>query len=153
MQFINRNLRTLIFTLLVLPVSAYADSWSCSHSNNVREVHIERATSASVPCTVVYRKLTEGVEDQTLWSAENLEGYCEEKAKAFITKLESWGWVCAETIKDEGATEGETDAAPAGGETGTAPTSGETGTAPAGGETDASPAGGEAAATPASGSN
>ena len=83
------------------PLAAIADSWSCRHTNDVREIHIERSTSGPVPCQVVYKKLTEGVEDQVLWSAENDAGYCEEKANEFVAKQESWGWTCVETIADK----------------------------------------------------
>ena len=101
MHPVNRAFQILVVAFFAAPVSAYADSWSCSHGNNVREVHIERTTSAPAPCNVVYKKQTEGFEDQVLWNANNDETYCEEKAKAFVAKLESWGWVCAETISDE----------------------------------------------------
>ena len=101
MHLINRTFQLLVVTCLVVPVSAYAESWSCSHDNNVREVHIERTTSESVPCNVVYKKLTEGVDDQILWNAENDDSYCEEKAEGLIAKLESSGWVCTETVRDD----------------------------------------------------
>ena len=103
MRLINSTFQVLVVALFVVPVGAYADSWSCSHDNDVREVHIERTTSSPVPCNVVYRKLTEGVEDKVLWKAKNDESYCEKKAKTFVAKLESLGWVCAETIRDEAA--------------------------------------------------
>jgi len=100
MHQINRAVQLLSIALLAVPFSSYADSWSCSHDNNVREVHIVRTSSAAVPCDVVYKKQTEGVEDQVLWHADNEEAYCEDKAKAFVAKLESWGWVCAETVSE-----------------------------------------------------
>lgn len=100
MRLTNRFFQILIFSCFALPVSAYAESWSCSKSNDVREVHIERTTSAPVPCHVLYKKLTEGVEDQIPWNANNDVTYCEEKARGLIAKLESVGWVCAETIRD-----------------------------------------------------
>ena len=109
MQLINRSIQVLLITLFAVPLSAYAESWSCSHGNDVREVHIERPTSSSVPCNVVYKKQTEGVEDQALWSAENDDSYCEEKAQGFVAKLESWGWVCAETVSDEIDTDNEVE--------------------------------------------
>jgi hypothetical protein len=98
-------------TILILSISlltslnAYADSWSCRHGNDVREVHIERLTPSPAPCEVVYKKLTEGVEDQVLWSAQSDGAYCGEKASGFITKLESFGWTCVETIRDDAATQ------------------------------------------------
>jgi hypothetical protein len=111
MTLINRTLQVLTIALLFAPIGAYAESWSCSHGNDVREVHIERPTSSPVPCSVEYRKLTEGVEDQTLWNAENDDSYCDEKAEGFIAKLESWGWVCTETIRDDAAAEQATEQA------------------------------------------
>lgn len=86
---------------LVAPVIAHADSWSCRLGNDVREVHIEQTTPAPVPCQVVYKKLTEGVEDQVLWNAQHDAEYCDFKAREFIEKLESWGWICVETIQGE----------------------------------------------------
>lgn len=100
MHLINRTIKILIATCFVIPFSSYAESWSCSHGNNVREVHIERTTAEPAPCNVVYKKQTEGVEDQILWNADNDGSYCEEKAEGFVAKLEGWGWVCAETITE-----------------------------------------------------
>ena len=99
MTLLTRAVSILALGLL-LPLSAAADSWSCRHDNDVREVHIVLAGSEPVPCDVVYKKLTEGAEDQVLWSAQNDPNYCAEKAAAFVGKLESWGWTCVETIAD-----------------------------------------------------
>lgn len=97
------NKQNLLLTgvLLSLSSSAFAGSWSCRHNDNVREIHIEQSTSAPVPCSVVYRKLTEGAQDRVLWSAENDAGYCEAKAQAFVEKQTSWGWTCVETLSDK----------------------------------------------------
>ena len=99
---IKRTLPILAISLL-FPLSVSADSWSCRHGNDVRELHIETPGSSPVPCEVVYKKLTEGAEDQVLWNAQNDGNYCEEKARGFIDKLGSWGWTCVETISDETA--------------------------------------------------
>lgn len=101
MKLSNRPSLILSAALLVLPLNTYAESWSCRHGNDVREVHIERPTASPVPCEVVYKKLTEGVEDQVLWNAQNDDSYCDEKAQGFIEKLSSWGWTCVETIKQD----------------------------------------------------
>jgi hypothetical protein len=89
-----------LFTILALSVcfNAYADSWNCSSSDLVREVVIDYPEGGSVPCNVIYKKQTEGFEDQVLWSADNMEGYCEDKARELVANLESWGWVCLETV-------------------------------------------------------
>ena len=97
----NKITNLLLGLMLSMPGLAIADSWSCSMGNDVRKVHIERPADAYVPCEVVYRKLTEGVEDQSLWNAQNDDSYCEEKANGFIAKLEGWGWVCRETVREE----------------------------------------------------
>ena len=89
----------LLAALLLAPLGAAAETWSCRHDNDVREVHIVRGGSGPVPCEVVYKKLTEGVEDQVLWNAQNDANYCEEKASAFVARLEGWGWTCVETIQ------------------------------------------------------
>ncbi|MDH5216931.1 MAG: hypothetical protein OEX19_04505 [Gammaproteobacteria bacterium] len=105
MTLIHHPVQILAIALLTAPLGVYAESWSCSHDNDVREIHIERTTSSPAPCSVVYKKLTEGAEDQVLWNAENDGSYCDEKAAAFVAKQESWGWVCAETIRDKAAAE------------------------------------------------
>jgi hypothetical protein len=106
MYLVKRSFQILAVAFLALPVNAYADAWSCSHDNLVREVHVVRTTSAPVPCNVVYKKQTEGVEDQIPWSAENDENFCMEKARALVATLESNGWVCTETIIDDGGDNG-----------------------------------------------
>jgi hypothetical protein len=100
-----------IFAIMLVGVSAnaYADSWNCSHDDLVREVMIEYPQGGSLPCDVVYKKQTEGVEDQVLWSAASQEGYCEDKARELVAKLESWGWVCLETVSQETEAEPETE--------------------------------------------
>jgi hypothetical protein len=51
----------------------------------------------NLPCAVNYYKDSEAPgEVNTLWSAQNIDGYCEEKAGNFVGKLESWGWICNE---------------------------------------------------------
>ena len=109
MQLVNRTFQILAIMLFAAPFNAYASSWSCSHGNDVREVHVERPTSSPVPCNVVYKKQTEGVEDQILWNANSDDSYCDEKAQGFVAKLESWGWVCTETISDDTGTSMETE--------------------------------------------
>jgi hypothetical protein len=99
-------LQILVVAVFAVPASAYAESWSCSNDNLVREVHVVRTTSDPVPCNVVYKKQTEGVEDQVLWSAESDEAYCIDKAKGLVVTLESSGWVCTETIVDDAVDNG-----------------------------------------------
>jgi hypothetical protein len=104
MKILSLVSQTVAVALLVIPFSSQAESWTCKQGNNVREIHIQsESPSSPVPCSVVYKKVTEGAEDQTLWTAENDAGYCEEKAKAFVEKQVSWGWTCEETAGGESA--------------------------------------------------
>lgn len=97
---LSKRITLILAGSLFIPAIAQADSWSCRQGNDVREVHTEQTTTAPVPCQVVYKKLTEGVEDQILWSAQNDAAYCDFKAKGFVEKLENWGWTCVETIRE-----------------------------------------------------
>ncbi|VAW60705.1 hypothetical protein MNBD_GAMMA11-1848 [hydrothermal vent metagenome] len=97
----NKQKLLLTAVLLSLSTGAFASSWSCRHNDNVREIHVEQSTSAPVPCSVVYRKLTEGVEDEVLWTAENDAGYCEDRAQGLVEKQTAWGWTCVETLSEK----------------------------------------------------
>lgn len=103
MSAINFMLRCFVALLMTAPVGVYASSWSCTQNNHERKVVVEYTGSASVPCNVVYKKPTEKIDDQTLWSAKNTVGYCEEKAKLFIEKLTDLKWRCTEAAKDTGS--------------------------------------------------
>jgi len=41
MSLINHTFRILTVILFTAPLCAYADSWSCSRGNDVREIHID----------------------------------------------------------------------------------------------------------------
>ncbi len=72
--------------------------YTCDLQGMTRRVEISyEVPGSSVPCSVNYYKDTEVPgEVNTLWTANNVEGYCEEKAAAFVDKLGSWGWSCQE---------------------------------------------------------
>lgn len=65
---------------------------TCNHGAQTRVIEVVYRDDSQLPCEVQYTKET-GTE--TLWSAQNLEGYCEEKAAAFVEKQQSWGWECS----------------------------------------------------------
>jgi hypothetical protein len=88
---------TAALALIAIPFGSQAATWTCKSGNTVREIDVQSQTPSNpVPCSVVYKKTTEGVPDQTLWTAENDAAYCEEKAKALADKLNSSGWNCQE---------------------------------------------------------
>jgi hypothetical protein len=72
--------------------SAWADTYICKHGNQERVISVVYETQGQpVPCKVIYTKDT-GVE--TPWTADNLAGFCEEKAAALVEKQRGWGWTC-----------------------------------------------------------
>lgn len=83
----------LFTTLVLLANTALADeSYTCTNGSDERVISIVYPDpEAKVPCEVRYRK--QGVTE-TLWSAQQEVGYCEEKAKAFVEKQRAWGWNC-----------------------------------------------------------
>ncbi len=63
----------------------------CSHGNQTRVIEVVYTEGTETPCEVHYSK----EEGMTIpWSANNLVGFCEEKAATFIDKQEAWGWAC-----------------------------------------------------------
>ena len=61
MQILKRFGTSLVLAALVLPTTAIAESWICEQGNLVREIKVERATEAAVPCSVVYDKASEQI--------------------------------------------------------------------------------------------
>ena len=96
MPFVRRFLFFMAVFLLAVPTVIHASSWSCARDEHIREVVIEYTGTGSVPCRVVYSKPTEELEDLLLWTSETGEGYCEERANAFIHTLETWKWQCSD---------------------------------------------------------
>ena len=79
-----------------------AEDYECRQGDLVRQIEVQYLNPGqTVPCQVEYRKPSEGIDSQILWSAEREEGYCESKAKEFRSKLESWGWSCGAPETDE----------------------------------------------------
>jgi len=108
--------KTMLSTLIGLAISATsmaADNIKtvCEHGNQTRIIEVVYTGEGAVPCEVRYSK-EEGT--QTLWNANNAEGYCEEKATAFVEKQKGWGWNCelaqtqVEESLDENAVQAET---------------------------------------------
>ena len=91
------KLTTLCFfaALIMLASTAIADeTYTCNYGPDERVISVEyQDQEAKVPCEVRYQK--EGVTE-TLWSAQEEVGYCEENAKAFVEKQLGWGWNCEE---------------------------------------------------------
>ena len=82
----------LFLSLIALQAGAN-EVYFCKHGEQERKIEVVYADESGLPCEVQYTK--EGEEPRTLWNANNEEGYCDSKAKAFVEKQESWGWLCA----------------------------------------------------------
>lgn len=90
---------TLALWLSMVPASA-ADSWTCTQGNMTRNVDVFYADNASrLPCRVYYSKPGESVMPRLLWNASSQLDYCQSKANAFVTRLESWGWRCKVSVE------------------------------------------------------
>lgn len=77
------------------PASVLAMSWLCQKDNLTREVIVDYpAAPSTLPCNVFYAKPDENAVPRALWRATNTEGFCQEKATAFVARLQSWGWQC-----------------------------------------------------------
>jgi hypothetical protein len=74
-----------------------AEEFQCRRGDLVRRVEVRFADSADrLPCEVVYWKDDEAPgQPQPLWSAEREAGFCSEKAREMVARLESAGWACA----------------------------------------------------------
>lgn len=111
---LNRLIATITLAAVITPAAiAQSDTtFTCSHNDATRTITINYPTTEPTPCSVNYQK--DGAS-QTLWEAQNSEGYCEEKANAFVEKQRGWGWECTseETAIDDSSIEEATDDSPA----------------------------------------
>jgi len=81
--------------LISFPLQA-KEVYVCKLHNLERQINISYdVDGAAVPCQVIYTK--EDGTIQNLWSAQNAEGYCEQKADEFAEKQRGWGWDCQAT--------------------------------------------------------
>ncbi len=83
----------LFCVFLFYCVTGFAgEKYVCNHGDAKRVISVlYKNAEEHLPCEVQYDK-GEGV--QTLWTAQSEAGYCENKAREFVEKQESWGWSC-----------------------------------------------------------
>jgi ABC-type Na+ efflux pump permease subunit len=68
-------------------------AYVCINGDSERHIRVLYTyTGQKVPCEVVYEKAS---GSQSLWDAQNEEGYCEAKALELVEKQRGWGWDCA----------------------------------------------------------
>ncbi len=85
---------TLLTALVFATPALAAESivYRCTMGNAERLVAVHYPHGETLPCEVHYTK-AEG--SQILWSAQNSEGYCEQRAENFVEKQKGWGWRCS----------------------------------------------------------
>ena len=85
----------LLLAFAVVLTTQVAIATTCTSGDMVRRVTVVYDDPGQpVPCSVLYEKPGQGAS-QTLWSAQNEIGYCEDKAQGFIIRLDALGWECA----------------------------------------------------------
>ncbi len=90
-----RHVLQILFLLFVSSSLTVAAETVCRFGEMVRSVDVVYSDPGqAVPCEVLYNKQSEGSQS-VLWRADNEAGYCEEKARGFVEKLEGMGWQCA----------------------------------------------------------
>lgn len=89
------SLKKILITATTLLISSTAmanETFICTHGDQTRQIQVVYASeAATLPCEVTYDK---GQGPETLWRAQNKEGFCEETALAFVEKQRGWGWDC-----------------------------------------------------------
>jgi hypothetical protein len=94
----------------IIAAEAVADEFQCRRDDLVRRIEVQFAADADrLPFQVIYWKDTEDPgRSQRLWNAEREIGFCIEKAREMVTRLESDGWACETSNGAEGPTRGAT---------------------------------------------
>ena len=92
-------IRMRVFFAVIL-LTGSLPAWSvteCTQGALTRTVSVVYADPGQpVPCEVLYEKPSEQ-QTMTLWRADNEAGYCEDRAREFVQKLNSLGWDCTES--------------------------------------------------------
>ncbi len=88
------TLAAALSTLFLAAPALANQTYVCTHGDKQRVISVVYATEGqTVPCEVTYDK---GMGAESLWQAQNLAGYCEEQAAAFVEKQRGWGWTCTQ---------------------------------------------------------
>lgn len=69
-----------------------APRFVCTSGDSERVIEVVyNNPDQTLPCEVRYHK--DGAEE-TLWRAQNEEGFCEQQAQEFAADQQQWGWEC-----------------------------------------------------------
>ncbi|WP_430460543.1 hypothetical protein ACQUQU_15170 [Thalassolituus sp. LLYu03] len=103
-----KNILLASALLALIPAANAGIKTTCTHGQETRIIEVVYSGESTVPCEVQYTK-SEGTS--VLWSAQNMTGYCEQKAEEFVTRQKDWGWDCATEMSAIDSAESSTDAA------------------------------------------
>ena len=97
----------LLLTALSAAAVEEASRFVCTSGDSERVIEVVyNNPDQSLPCEVRYHK--DGAEE-TLWRAQNEEGFCEQQAQEFAADQQQWGWECDEAQDADAATEDATE--------------------------------------------
>lgn len=80
----------------LMTADVVGEEFQCRRGDLIRRIEVRFADSADrLPCHVMYWKDTEAPgRSQELWNAQSEVGFCREKAREMVERLESAGWAC-----------------------------------------------------------
>lgn len=104
MRISQVSLVSLLFlTSLGAAAAEEGPRFLCKSGDSERVIEVVYTNpDQSLPCEVRYHK--DGTEE-TLWRAQNEEGFCEQQAQEFAADQQQWGWECDEAQETDAATE------------------------------------------------
>ena len=116
----HRPMMFLAIGLLAVawPVGSQAETeeaFTCRHGQVERRVELQSADATShVPCRVVYwRDARQSAKGQALWTADHDFGFCIERTRDLVQRLEEGGWSCTKTASPTSAAQSTPAPAPA----------------------------------------
>ena len=100
-MMIKVSIAAILITLTGFSTSVLAENnfgYMCRYQMDIRLIDVQyKQRDAKLPCEVKYTK--EG-QQQSLWRANNEEGYCERKAEGLADTLRKAGWACSTVIRE-----------------------------------------------------
>jgi len=86
---------TLCASLAATQALGDAGHYTCTHGDSTRTIAVTANGAAGHACEVQYAKSRDGGHE-VLWHAAKGAGFCAERARAFVERLHSAGWSCAQ---------------------------------------------------------
>jgi hypothetical protein len=94
--------------------AATEEAFTCRHGQEERRVELQSADATSrVPCQVVYwRDARKSANGQAIWTADHDFGFCIERTRDLVQRLEEGGWSCAKIAPPTSAAQSTPTTAP-----------------------------------------